>query len=403
MKLHPNLVGAVVDGLRAIFGEQRYADKVIEGLLRSNPRWGSHDRGFIAETTYDMVRHWRLLWYLAGRDTPDLKPASLWYLFGVYWLFKGRELPEGDKFKGITAGPVQERWALAQTVRKLRYSYPDWLDDLAAAELGPVWDVEAEALNNLTQVVLRTNTLKTSRAELQQQLAWQNVESAPLEALPDALVLKKRLNVFGNPVYKQGLFEIQDAASQLIAPFAKPEPGMRVIDACAGAGGKSLHLAALMQNQGQLLSMDVEAHKLEELRRRSNRAGISIIETRLIENNKVIKRLRESADLVLLDAPCSGTGVLRRNPDSKWKLSPEAITEVKLKQQEILARYAQMTKPGGTLVYATCSILPSENQRQVENFLANSDIKFSFLEEKSVLPSQFGYDGFYMAKLERSV
>jgi 16S rRNA (cytosine967-C5)-methyltransferase len=123
----------------------------------------------------------------------------------------------------------------------------------------------------------------------------------------------------------------------------------------------------------------------------------------LIENNKVIKRLRESADLVLLDAPCSGTGVLRRNPDSKWKLSPEAITEVKLKQQEILARYAQMTKPGGTLVYATCSILPSENQRQVENFLANSDIKFSFLEEKSVLPSQFGYDGFYMAKLERSV
>ncbi len=401
MKLYPNLVGAVVDGLMAIFGEGRYADKVIEALLKSNPKWGSHDRGFLAETLYDMVRNWRLLWALADRE-PDLKHASLWHMVGIYWAWKGETLPDLPKFGQVNPEQVAQRMAELATVPKVRHSFPDWLDELAQAELGDTWPLEMAALNQPTQVVLRTNTLKGTRENLHQNLAWQNVESYPLDTVPDALVLKKRLNIFGNPLYKQGLFEIQDASSQLVAPFTGAEPGMRVVDACAGAGGKSLHLAALMQNQGRITALDVEAFKLDELRRRANRAGINIIETRPIENSKTIKRLRESADVVLLDAPCSGTGVIRRNPDAKWKLSPDFLAQLRETQQEILLKYSQMARPGGTVVYATCSILPSENTAQVQKFLRDSPAHFEFVDEQVILPSHFGFDGFYMAKLRRA-
>jgi 16S rRNA (cytosine967-C5)-methyltransferase len=402
LKLHQNLVGAVVEGLQAIFGEGRYADKVIEGVLRSNPKWGANDRGFIAETTYDMVRHWRLLWYLADAD-PSLKYQVLWQLFGVYWVWRGFELPDWSRFQRINPAEIAARFAQAQQEAKLLHSFPDWLDALASEELGRErWEKEAAALNMQTQVVLRVNTLKTDRETLIRLLAEHHVEAFPVENLPNAVVLKKRLNIFGNPLYKQGLFEIQDGSSQLIAPFSRVAPGMRVIDACAGAGGKTLHLAALMQNKGSIISMDVEGFKLDELRRRANRAGISIAETRLIENNKTIKRLRESADLVLLDVPCSGTGVIRRNPDSKWKLSADFIERVQETQRDILRRYSQMTKPGGTLVYATCSILPSENLRQVEWFLDEPEGKnFVLEEERAIMPSEFGFDGFYMSRLKR--
>jgi 16S rRNA (cytosine967-C5)-methyltransferase len=401
-KLHVNLVGSVVEGLLSIFGEGRYADKVIEGLLKSNAKWGARDRGFIAETVYDMVRNWRLLWELAG-NPPEIKPNALWHLFGVYWVYKGHQLPDWPRLEDVNREQVLQRWESARHVRKLLHSYPDWLDELAEAELGIRWDAEAEALNQQTQVVLRTNTLKTDRESLMQQLAWQSMESEvpPQQELPDALLLKKRQNIFGNPLYKQGLFEIQDGSSQLVAPFSGVQPGMRVVDACAGAGGKSLHMAALMENKGRIVAMDVEGFKLDELRRRASRAGINIIETRIIENNKTIKRLRDSADCVLLDAPCSGTGVIRRNPDSKWKLSPDFIERVRDIQHDILTRYSQMVVKGGTLVYATCSILPSENSQQTARFLEESRGAFELEEERAILSSDFGYDGFFMARMKR--
>lgn len=395
-------MGAVVEGLQAIFGEERYADKVIENILRSNPKWGSHDRGFIAETIYDMVRHWRLLWFLADAP-PSLKPQDLWQLFAVYWVWQGGTLPCWQKFLPVEAQAIAQRFKQAQGEIKLLHSYPDWLDALARKELGALqWEKEAAALNQQTQVVLRVNTLKIDRPTLIQLLEEHQVEAFAADSLPDAVVLKKRLNIFGNPLYKRGFFEIQDGASQLVAPFTQARPGMRVVDACAGAGGKTLHLAALMQNKGTIISMDVEDFKLKELRRRANRAGITIVETRLIENNKVIKRLRESADVVLLDAPCSGTGVIRRNPDSKWKLSQDFVERLQETQRDILRRYSQMTKPGGVVVYATCSILPSENRQQVEWFLSQPEGKNFLLEEdRIVLPSEFGFDGFYMARLRR--
>jgi 16S rRNA (cytosine967-C5)-methyltransferase len=194
---------------------------------------------------------------------------------------------------------------------------------------------------------------------------------------------------------------VQDYSSQLVAPFLQVEPGMRVVDACAGGGGKSLHLAALMKNQGKIISLDTEADKLVRLRERATRAKTNIIETRAIEGAKTIKRLYDSADRLLLDVPCTGMGVLRRNPDAKWKLTPEFYQEVLETQYQILSRYSPIIKPGGYLVYATCSVLPTENRNQVDRFL-NEYSGFEFIEDRSILPQDDGYDGFYMALIKRN-
>lgn len=212
--------------------------------------------------------------------------------------------------------------------------------------------------------------------------------------------MKKRGNVFQIDLFKNGFFEIQDAGSQTIAPFLQVESGMRVIDACAGAGGKSLHLATLMGNKGRVISLDTEGWKLDELQRRARRNGLFNIETRVIDTTKVIKRLHESADRVLLDVPCSGLGVLRRNPDAKWKLQPEFLDEIRVTQASILENYAKMAKVGGKVVYATCSILPSENENQVKAFLEKNK-NFRWLDERKITPATEGFDGFYMALLER--
>jgi 16S rRNA (cytosine967-C5)-methyltransferase len=195
------------------------------------------------------------------------------------------------------------------------------------------------------------------------------------------------------------LFEIQDAASQLVAPFLQVKPGMFVIDACAGAGGKTLHVASLMENKGSILAMDVELNKLQELERRAHRAGVEIIRTKVVDSAAISKNIGR-ADRLLLDVPCSGLGVLKRNPDAKWKLSNEFIAEIQKTQAKILSDYSMMLKQGGLMVYATCSILPSENQNQIRKFLNNSGNAFELQDEKVILPSQ-GYDGFYMACLKK--
>ena len=193
---------------------------------------------------------------------------------------------------------------------------------------------------------------------------------------------------------------MQDASSQLVAAALQVEPGMRVIDACAGAGGKSLHLAALMGNKGKVISMDVEEWKLQQAKLRARRNGVSIFEPKIIEGSKTIKRLKESADRLLLDVPCSGLGVLRRNPDTKWKVSLESLEKVQKTQQELLQSYPSMLKKGGQLVYATCSILPSENEEQIKKFLASEAGKdFELLEERKVFAQESGFDGFYIARL----
>ncbi len=394
MRLHRNTSEAVVETLRQVFAERRYADKVIEKVLKQNPKWGARDRRFIAETAYDIVRWFRYLRYVASASGDDY-----WKLLAAWCVLHGIDLPAWDEFKGVDAGKVR-RTAKEGVSRKIAQSVPDWMDALGERELGDRWDNEVRALNEEARVVLRTNTLRIDRPDLKMRLEEEDVVTHVLDEFPDALVLDERQNVFTTPSFREGFFEVQDAASQHIAPFLRPDPGMRVIDACAGAGGKSLHLAALMKNKGRIVAMDTEAWKLGELQKRARRAGVSNLETRVIESSKTIKRLEGSADRVLLDVPCSGLGVLKRNPDAKWKLSPGFLDDVRDLQQHILNDYCLMVKAGGFVVYSTCSILPSENEEQVQQFLERRAGQFALLEEKRCWPSE-GFDGFYMALLTR--
>ena len=392
-KPHRILLQAIVNALVTIFNDGKFADKVIEKTLKENPKFGGRDRRFVAETTYDIVRNYRLIAHLAGSET------DFWKIVGAYFIMEQLPMPDEREFGKLNQKDILDKYK-ALTDQKIIQSYPDWIWNLCETELGKeVWEEEAKALNKQADVVLRVNTLKTKKEILQKHLAEQEIEVEPIAEFTDALVLLKRQNVFQNQLFKLGLFELQDAGSQAISEFLGVEPGMRVIDACAGGGGKTLHISALMQNKGRIISMDVTQWKLDELKKRARRATASNIEPRLIEGSKTIKRLENTADRLLLDVPCSGLGVIKRNPDAKWKLDMGFIERTKELQQKILSEYSLMTKKGGQLVYSTCSILPSENRKQVDKFLADNK-NFELIKDKSILPSQ-GFDGFYMALIKR--
>jgi 16S rRNA (cytosine967-C5)-methyltransferase len=408
LKLHRPVAQTVISALSQIFGEGYHADKVIERALKSRREFGARDRRFIAETVYEMVRWWRYLWEVAG-DPESTETEDLWRLLGI-WLTilrdgKGEELPSWPEFKEVVAGAneIRRRAELVKQNPAVRESVPDWLFDRGCVELGAaVWERYLHALNQPAPVILRANTLRTTQDKLRQQLAAEDIDALVAAPLTDGLRLAERKNVFITKAFQSGLFEVQDGASQQVAPMLDPQPGERVIDACAGAGGKSLHLAALMKNRGKILALDVHERKLEELRKRAARAGADIIETRVIESTKVIKRLENSADRLLLDVPCSGLGVLRRNPDTKWKLTPEELERLGLLQAQLLETYTKMLKPGGRLVYATCSVLPSENEKQVQAFLTKHGERYSLIEEHKFVPGEHAFDGFYAASLSKN-
>ena len=403
MRLHRNLVFAVIDALNMIFNEGEYADKVIEKVLRYDKRWGARDRAFIAETTYDIVRWKRLYSEIAEVHEPYTRP-NLFRLFAVWCVLRGIRLPDWKQLEETPERRIKGRFDELSKIRKFRESIPDWMDELGEKALGnKLWTKEIAALNQQADVILRTNTLKIQKEQLQAFLAKDEIETEVLEGYPDALRLKERKNVFTTQAFKDGLFEVQDASSQLVAPFLEVKPGQRVVDACAGAGGKSLHLASQMENKGQLIALDIYESKLKKLKIRARRNGVHNFETRVIDSTKVIKKLHNSADRLLLDAPCSGLGVLKRNPDSKWKLEPEFIDRIMGVQQDILQNYSKMLKKGGQMVYATCSILPQENTEQVKKFLASeAGQDFEFIKEKNVYASESGFDGFYMALLKKN-
>ncbi|WP_452223366.1 RsmB/NOP family class I SAM-dependent RNA methyltransferase [Lacinutrix chionoecetis] len=402
MRLHRNLCFATVDGLLIIFNEGQYADKVVQQLLKRDKRWGSRDRGFVAETTYDIVRWKRLYAEIANVKEPFSRD-DIWRLFAVWATLKGVTLPDWKYFENTPTRKIKGRFDELSKIRKIKESFPDWMDELIVSELGEkVWNKEATALNEQADVILRVNTLKTTKEKLKSELFDLDFDTEEIKGYPDALKLKERANVFTTEAFKNGWFEVQDASSQMVSEFLDVKPGMKVVDTCAGAGGKTLHIAALMENKGQVIAMDIYDNKLKELKRRAKRAGAHNLEMRVIDSTKPIKKLYDKADRVLIDAPCSGLGVLRRNPDAKWKLEPEFLERIKKTQAEILDSYSRMVKPGGKLVYATCSILPSENQVQVDKFLTSENGKnFTFIKDKKILSHEFGYDGFYMALLEK--
>ncbi len=401
MKLHRNLVFATIDSLHLIFNEKKQADKVLKDTLKRDKRWGARDRSFIAETTYDIVR-WKRLYAEIAEVREPFDRQNLFRLFAVWATLKGVAIPEWKQFEDTPTRRIKGKFDELSKIRKYRESIPDWLDEMGEKELGKKWDKEISALNSLADVVLRVNTLKTTTEKLQEELSDLEIETETIKGYPDALKLTERANVFTTDAFKNGWFEVQDASSQKVAEMLDPKPGMKIIDACAGAGGKSLHIATLMQNKGQLIAMDIYENKLNELKRRARRNDIFNIETRVIDSTKVIKKLAEKADKVLIDAPCSGMGVLKRNPDAKWKLQPDFFEKIRATQSELLDSYSRMVKPGGQLVYATCSIFPSENEQQVKGFLSREQGKdFSLIKEEKILPSKSGFDGFYISLLQK--
>lgn len=404
MRLHRNLCFAVIDGILEVFNDGNYADKVIQSLLKRDKRWGSRDRGFVAETTYDIVR-WKRLYAEIAEVKEPFSRDDAWRLFAVWATLKGIKLPDWKYFKGTPTRKIKGRFDEASKTRKIKESIPDWIDELGVKELGEsLWSKELSKQNEQADVILRTNILKTTKKDLQLKLQSEEIETIEIEGYPLALKLVERANVFKTESFKMGWFEVQDASSQLVAEYLDVQPGMKVVDACAGAGGKTLHLSALMQNKGSLIAMDIYESKLKKLRIRARRNGAHNIDLRVIESTKPIKKLKAKADRLLIDAPCSGLGVLRRNPDSKWKLEPEFLDKIRGTQQHILQDYSKMLKPGGKMVYATCSVLPSENQEQVATFLTSeAGQNFKLLKDKSILAHKSSYDGFYMALLEKTI
>ena len=392
LPLHFHLVDEIVQILYAVFNDGRYADKVIEKCFKANRKWGARDRKFVAETVYEIVRHKRRLAFIAGSD-------EAWDLVGAYLFSTMNELPDWPEFDHFDIKTLKERNS-AEKPPEVANSFPDWLNELGKEEFGAEWNKIMNALNAPAEVFLRANTLKISAEHLINELKAEEIDA---ELVFDSCIrLVKRKNVFITQAFKKGYFEVQDAASQMVAPLLELKPGLRVVDTCAGAGGKSLHMAALMKNKGKIISMDIHDWKLKELKVRAARDGVDIIETKLIESNKTIKRLENSFDRILLDVPCSGMGVLRRNPDTKWKLSLAEIERLMALQREIITDYSKLCKAGGLMVYATCSILHRENEEQVKWFLASeAGQPWALKKEMRVWPHKDKFDGFFAAVLEK--
>ena len=392
-----NLYAGMIETLEAIFEKGEYTDRALEKIFKKNRLWGSRDRGFVAEMVYDMVRWKRLIDFSAGNA---LRKKHYWDFIGTWIILNDQDLPDLEEFKKLKISKIQANYLQAVKIPEIKHSVADEFYAIGQQELGDRWETELESLNETAPAILRLNTEKTNPRDLRENLKEQEIFITKVPDMQNAYELKEKTNLFLTDEFKNGWFEMQDVSSQLVAPFVEASPGMRVADTCAGAGGKSLHLSNLMENKGQIVAMDIHQWKLNELKKRARRNGAHNIQTKLIDSAKVLKRFHDSFDRVLIDAPCSGSGVLKRNPDAKYKIDGDFVERVKQEQKEILESYAKLVKKGGLLIYATCSVLPSENSEQVNYFLGKNP-QFELLDEQNVFPSESGFDGFYMAKMKR--
>jgi len=391
---------SIVDVVSKVLEKNFPLDKTLNFHFRNNHISDEYERAAIAEISYEIVRWWRLLLEI-NNSWPISGQVNYYSLLGTWLVLNNWHVPSSMYFKAVNKDSVKSEYQHLSTIRKIRQSVPDWLDQAGYSAFGADWELELEALNKVPSICLRTNRLKIKPAELAQKLKTEGFETTNAEKAPDALILKERANIFSSKYYKDGYFEVQDAGSQIIAPYLDVKPGMRVADVCAGNGGKTLHLASLMQNKGKIIAMDTKEEKLKTLKSRLTRTGVEIVETRLLESSKTSKRLADSFDRLLLDVPCSGTGALRRNPEIKWRMTLEHVKKLQKIQADLLRNYSIMLKSGGLLVYSTCSILPSENHEQIISFLKNNPSTFELIKEQFVSPFTIGFDGFYMAQLRK--
>jgi 16S rRNA (cytosine967-C5)-methyltransferase len=423
--------------------EWAYTSEVISRAFRTERSLGSSDRRIIAETVYGLVRwHRRLeaigeqLMRAARRKPEELSGETRDEL--LLLIYEARQGADPVAI-AAEAGPLLRSTGALERLREhlvdedaglgnsqgadrdaLRLSFPTWLYERFVNDLGVQ---EAEALcvgfNKRAPLCVRVNTVKIEREALRTRLAGEGVTAHPTTLSNDGLIFDTRINAFGLPSFQEGLFEVMDEGSQLVAEAVAPPPRGRVADACAGAGGKTLALAAQLQGAGRVLALDVAGKKLEELRRRARRAGLSNVLARPIEEGKPWPAEAKAAawDRVLIDAPCSGLGTLRRNPEARWRLSPKAVDVFPARQLALMVEYAPLVEVGGRLIYATCSVLSSENERVIERFCAERPefvpmpLKDIFGRERAekmgdghtlrLFPHRQDTDGFFAAVLRR--
>ncbi|MBQ0931891.1 RsmB/NOP family class I SAM-dependent RNA methyltransferase [Ideonella sp. 4Y16] len=365
--MHPNaLLDLATELLRQVLKLDAPADQTVSAFFRKHRTLGPRERHSLAETTYQVLRQRLLLANLAQSGSGALERR----LAILAW--QGSE-----SFLRGALGPNEQKWlAEVQAVdraslpEKLRHNLPDWLAQALHAELGQDFWPLVEAMEQSAPLDLRVNLLKASRAEVLAELAEAGIPATATPHSPWGVRLEGKPALQKLPLFTAGRVEVQDEGSQLLAALTGAKRGEMVVDFCAGAGGKTLALGAMMRNTGRLYAFDVSGHRLDGLKPRLARSGLSNVYPAQIahERDERVKRLAGKIDRVLVDAPCSGLGTLRRNPDLKWRQSPQALEELGAKQSAILASAARLLKPGGRLVYATCSLLRRENEAVAEAF-----------------------------------
>lgn len=418
MQITKNRLDEATEVLAEVLRFEHPADAVLSSFFREHKSLGHRDRGVIAETVFAVLRNRRRLEAWCG-DRVTGRRMLLAALIRVQGI-SSRQLD-------ASISATEKQWlAERQAAPSPALSFadqadlPDWLAERFLAVFGEAEALrQAQALNRSAPLDLRVNPLKAKRDELIETLRADGIACEAGKYSPLAIRLAEKPSLAKHPLFLDGSFEVQDEGSQLLGYLVAPKRGEMVADFCAGAGGKTLLLGALMRSTGRLYAFDTAERRLARLKPRVARAGLSNVHTSAIahENDARLKRLAGKMDRVLVDAPCSGLGTLRRNPDLKWRQSPEGVSELTAKQLSILSAAAKLLKKGGRLVYATCSVLPEENDAIVDAFLA-SHPEFSLLPAQAILnaqgvelpcgdrlrldPASHGTDGFFAVALERN-
>ncbi len=426
---HAAQLQATIDLLDQI-EETRYpADRIMSSYFKQRRYIGSKDKAAISENLYTILRNKMRFEYIL--NSKDLGVHSR-MLVALLLKFEDGDLYntfDGDKYSPKRLRPGQlERFAeldlnvIDSAPLHVQLNVPEWIAPKLEAALGERFEQEMIATNKSATTDIRVNTLKSSVPPVDQALADVGYVAHKTDLSPWAIRFEKRVALFGLPSFKQGWFEVQDEGSQLLALLTGVKAGQKVVDFCAGAGGKTLAMAAMMENKGTIYACDVHTRRLEQLGKRTKRAGVHNVRTHVLssEHDKWVKKHAGYADVVLLDAPCTGTGTWRRSPDSRWNLTQQNLDDLVALQQSILQSAKRLVKPGGRLLYATCSMLNEENEQQIERFLETNpefsidtfdvpDILAKYPErfqnsghEIRTFPAMTGTDGFYVASLRRS-
>lgn len=427
---HAAQLQATIELLDEIAETKYPADRIMSGYFKQRRYIGSKDKAAISENLYTILRNRMRFEYIL--NSKDLGVHSRMLVALLLKMDDGDlyDTFDGDKYSPKRLRPGQlERFAeldlnvIDQAPLHVKLNVPEWILPMLENALGERFEEEMIATNKMATTDVRVNTLKSSVAAVEQAFANVGYVAHKTELSPWAIRFEKRVSLFGLPAFKQGWFEIQDEGSQLLALLTGAKPGQKIVDFCAGAGGKTIAMAAMMENKGTIYACDVHTKRLEQLAKRTKRGGVHNVRTHILssENDKWVKKHAAYADTVLIDAPCTGTGTWRRSPDSRWNLNQQSVDNLVALQQSILQSAKRLVKPGGRLLYATCSMLEEENEQQVLKFLDNNP-EFSAGEfeipeplanhperfvnnghEIRTFPAMTGTDGFYVASLVREL